>query len=72
MIIVHIGVSAKRFCLNVSTIVSIDNTAENEFEIFPNPVSDRLKISNQKLSDLVVEIYDIEGRKIMVKKPSGK
>ncbi|MBK8586074.1 MAG: T9SS type A sorting domain-containing protein [Bacteroidetes bacterium] len=63
----YIGVSAKRFCLNVSTIVSVDNTAENEFEIFPNPVSDRLKISNHKLSDLVVEIYDIEGRKIMVK-----
>ena len=48
---------------NENDTTNVISNFENRFEIYPNPVNDRLYIETQALTQtLTIEIYDIYGR----------
>jgi hypothetical protein len=48
------------------------STDEGKLKVFPNPFTNELNIlSNNKGGDMVVELYDLTGRKLLTKNYSG-
>ena len=51
-------------CNGEDLISVVDNLEALGISIFPNPVSDILNITQQESRSLIVELYDVEGRKV--------
>lgn len=63
------SVSGFSFANNFCTLMNISQTDLNdEFKIFPNPVSEKLEIANQNLAINSVQIFDVNGKEIVNEK----
>ncbi|MCL2168222.1 MAG: M28 family peptidase, partial [Lentimicrobiaceae bacterium] len=54
---------------------SINEAMISKIKIYPNPANNELRVTssnNKEINPLVIEIYDVYGRKIMAKFPSNK
>ena len=51
-------------CDGEDLISAVNNLEALGISIFPNPVSDILNITQQESRSLIVELYDVEGRKV--------
>tara|TARA_B110000093_G_C12808878_1_gene342006 strand:- start:405 stop:833 length:429 start_codon:yes stop_codon:yes gene_type:complete len=49
-----------------AAILSVNNTSNSTFNVYPNPTSNFLNISfSQTLKNPKIELYDVQGRKIL-------
>jgi len=56
----------------VSTSIGVELNGPNRINIFPNPVTDKVYISNLKEDNILLKIYDINGRLVLENKVSNK
>jgi hypothetical protein len=48
-----------------SKIIFIENVEKTEFKVFPNPVTNQIKIANQNNASLTINLLDAFGKQIL-------
>ena len=62
----------KRKSWNIVERIGVELNGPNRVNIYPNPGTDKIYISNLKEDNILVKIYDITGRLVIENKASNK
>ncbi len=60
-----LGISARNYYFNVEISNDVDEINENNFVIYPNPVSSELKFSSLTPGKVELNLFDIQGRQVI-------